>query len=142
MKHLSRAFIALLMAVLMAATLPVQVFADSTTDKYISEVQIGVGKSASDAEKALEGYEILKDDSGNNVDLNKSAGATGIGGKGNRVVYMGFKRTSQRAEAVTDLALMNMKGGYSVEDYESLMEKQMSNQIIPFVNGFLAVIEE
>ena len=142
MKWLIRVLIALFMAIIMAATLPVQVFAESNEEKYISEVQIGVGKSSSDAEKALDGYEILKDDSGNYADLNQKAGASGIGSKGERVVYMGIKRTKNRAEAITDLAVMNMKGGYSVEDYEALMEKQMSNQIIPFVNGFLAVIEE
>ncbi len=142
MKHLSRAFIALILAILTAMTLPAQVFADSVDEKYISEVKIGVGKSASDAEKSLEGYEILKDDSGNNADLNKNAGATGTGGKGNRVVYIGFKRTSDPKEAITDLAVMNMKGGYSVKDYEDLMEKQMKEQIIPFVNAFIEAIKE
>ena len=52
------------------------------------------------------------------------------------------KTTTDRKEAVTDLALMNMKGGYSVEDYEALMEGQMKSQIIPFVEDFLAAIEE
>ncbi len=142
MKHLSKVLVALLLAVLTAAILPAQVFADSAEEKYISEVQIGVGKSASEAEKSLEGYEILKDDKGKNVDLNKNAGATGIGGKGNRVVYLGFKRTNFKNEAVTDLAVMNMKGGYSVEDYDALMESNIKEQIMPFVNSFLATINE
>ena len=142
MKHLSRTLIALILAILTAMTLPAQVFAAATDEKYISEVQIGVGKSAAEAEKSLEGYEILKDDKGNKVDLNKNAGATGVGGKGNRVVYLGFKKTANEKEAITDLAVMNMKGGYSVEDYEALMESQMKEQIIPFVNAFIAAINE
>ncbi len=142
MKSLSRALIAVILAILTAMTLPAQVFADSTDEKYISEVQIGVGKSASEAEKALEGYEILKDGNGNYADLNKNAGATGTGAKGNRVVYLGFKKTAYANEAITDLAVMNMKGGYSVEDYEALMESNMKDQIIPFVDSFLAAIEE
>ena len=142
MKHLTRVLIAVILAILTAATLPAQVFADSTDEKYISEVMLGVGKSASEAEKMLEGYEILKDDKGKNVDLNKNAGATGIGGKGNRVVYLGFKRTGLKSEAITDLAVMNMKGGYSVEDYDALMESNIKEQIMPFVDGFLATITE
>jgi len=142
MKHFSRALIALILAALTAMTLPAQVFAAGTNEKYISEVQIGVGKSASEAEKSLDGYEILKDDNGNNVDLNKNAGATGVGGKGNRVVYLGFKKTADSKQAITDLAVMNMKGGYSVEDYEALMESQMKDQIIPFVESFVSAIEE
>ena len=142
MRHLSKILIAVILAVLTAMTLPAQVFAAGTEEKYISEVQIGVGKSASEAEKMLEGYEILKDDKGNKVDLNKNAGATGIGGKGNRVVYLGFKRTGLKSEAITDLAVMNMKGGYSVEDYDALMESNIKEQIMPFVDGFLATITE
>ena len=142
MKHFSRALIALILAALTVMTLPAQVFAAGTDEKYISEVQIGVGKSASEAEKSLDGYEILKDDNGNNVDLNKNAGATGVGGKGNRVVYLGFKKTADSKQAITDLAVMNMKGGYSVEDYEALMESQMKDQIIPFVESFVSAIEE
>ena len=141
MKKLSTVIIALILAALIATLLPLQVFADSTDEKYISEVKIGVGKTASEAEKALEGYEILKDDSGNLVDLNKDAGG-GAASKGNRVVYLGFMRTASEKLAVTDLAVMNMKGGYSVEDYEVLMESQMKEQIIPFVEGFLSAIEE
>ena len=37
---------------------------------------------------------------------------------------------------------MNMKGGYSVRDYEMLMEQQMTQQIIPFVDDFLVTVKE
>ena len=141
MKKTSSIIIALLLAVTIAMSLPVQVFADSTTEKYISEIKIGVDKKADKALAALEGYEILKGDDGKPVDLNKDAGG-GVGSKGNRVVYLGFKRTSDRSEAVTDLAVMNMKGGYSTEDYDALMDYYIKEQITPFVDSFLAAIEE
>ena len=141
MKHLSRIIIALVLALLMATLLPVQVFADGNEDKYISEIKIGVGEDADEAANSLKGYVILKDDSGNNADLNKEAGG-GWGSKGDRVVFLGYKKTNKRAEAITDLALMNMKGNYSVADYEALMETQMKTQIIPFVNNFITAVEE
>ncbi len=140
MKTLSKILIALVLALTIACTLPAQVFADSVTE-YISEVKIGMGKEAKDAAAALEGYTILSDESGNPVDLNQKAGG-GWGSKGEKVVYLGYKTTTDRNDAVTDLALMNMKGGYSVQEYEALMESQMKSQIIPFMDNFLVAIKE
>ena len=135
MKHLSKAIIAVFMAVLMGTLLPVQVFAD--TPDYIGEVKIFMGDySAAQAE----GYTLLKD--GNNpVDLNQDAGG-GAGSKGEKAVYLGYKTTKNKDEAITDLALMNMKGGYRTKDYQTLMNSQMNAQIIPFVDSFLAAIKE
>ena len=135
MKHLSRAIIAVFMAALMGTLLPVQVFADSPD--YISEVKIFAGDySAAEAE----GYTLLKD--GNNpVDLNQEAGG-GLGSKGEKAVYLGYKTTKERADAITDLALMNMKGGYDVAEYTALMNQQMKSQILPFIEKFQATIDE
>ena len=135
MKHLSRAILAVFMAVLMGTLLPVQVFAD--TPDYISEVKIFAGDYSA---AQSEGYTLLKD--GNNpVDLNQDAGGS-LGSKGEKAVYLGYKTTKNKNEAITDLALMNMKGGYRTNDYESLMNSQMNSQIIPFVDNFLSAIKE
>ena len=114
MKKFIMAFIALVTALLIAAILPAQVFADSIPE-YISEVKIGMGKDGKSARAALSDYKILSDDKGNPVDLNQKAGG-GLGSKGDKVVYLGYKTTADRDEAITDLALMNMKGGYSVQE--------------------------
>ena len=134
MKHLSRALTAVILAVLMATLLPAQVFAD--TPDYISEVKIGIGKTADEAKASLEGYTIL------DCNLNENAGASGVGSNGNRAVYLGYKTTTERKDAITDLALMNMKGGYDVNEYDILMEKQLKSQIIPFVENYISAIDE
>ena len=138
------AFVAAALSAVMIMLPPMQVMAAETepvtATEYISEVRIGVGKTMEEAEKSLEGYTILKNGD-NNADLNEKAGG-GMGSQGERVVLLGYKTTTDRSEAVTDLALMNMKGGYSVSDYEALMEKQMKEQIIPFVKNFQAAIDE
>ena len=137
------AFIAVAMSAVTIMLTPTQVMAaaqDASPTEYISEVRIGVGKNIFDASRSLEGYTILKNGS-NPVDLNENAGG-GFGSKGEKVVLLGYKTTTDRNDAITDLALMNMKGGYSVPDYEILMEKQMKEQIIPFVNNFQAAIDE
>lgn len=136
MKKLSVALIAVFLAVLTGILHPVQVFAESLPD-YVSEVKVFYGDYT--AAKA-EGYTLLKD--GNDpVDLNRKAGG-GLGSKGEKAVYLGYKTTKNSKEAITDLALMNMKGGYRTKDYEFLMERQMNAQIIPFVESFSAAIEE
>ncbi len=50
MKKFSLAITALIMALLIAATLPTQVFADSLPE-FISEVKVGMGKKASGRKK-------------------------------------------------------------------------------------------
>ena len=135
MKHLSRTILALVLALLMATLLPVQVFAD--TPDYVSEIKIAMGDNA---ESDLEGYTILKDGD-KIVDINQNAGG-GIASKGEKKVLLGYKTTNKRSEAITDLALMNMKGGYSVVEYEALMETQMKTQILPFIENFQVAIDE
>ena len=140
MKKITIIITSLVMALLIAGTVPAQVFADSVPE-YISEVKIGMGKDSEDAAAALAGFKILSDEKGNPVDINQKAGG-GAGSKGDKVVYIGYKTTTDRSEAVTDLALMNMKGGYSVKDYEYLMGTQIKSQIIPFVENFIPALRE
>ncbi len=138
MKKASIIILAFMLAFSIACTLPAQVFADALSE-YISEVKVYEGSC--DA-AASEGFKILSDEKGNPVDLNQGSGATGIGAKGNKKVYLGYKTTTVRSEAITDLALMNMKGGYDCAEYDKLMEGQICQQIAPFVDSFLAAIIE
>ncbi|MBO7398080.1 MAG: hypothetical protein J6V10_03210, partial [Clostridia bacterium] len=107
MKRLSQSILAVFLAVLMGILPTVRVFAAETeSPDYISEVKIFMGDySAAEAE----GFTLLKDGNGP-VDLNQNAGG-GLGSKGEKAVYLGYKTTKNRSEAITDLALMNMKGG-------------------------------
>ena len=138
MKRLSQSVLTVFLAILMGILPTVRVFAAGTeSPDYISEVKIFMGDySAAEAE----GFTLLKD-GGDPVDLNQNAGG-GFGSKGEKAVYLGYKTTKDRSEAITDLALMNMKGGYKTKDYEALMQQQMSSQIVPFVQSFLDAIEE
>ena len=135
-------FVSLTLAVIMALMNPVKALASNTAETvYLSEIRVGMGKSSSEAANALEGYTIVTDDKGNKVDFNSDAGG-GWGSKGEKVVYIGFKTTTSRKDAITDIALMNMKGSYSIDDYDALMEDYINEQITPFVNGFCVAIKE
>ena len=141
MKHLSRVLIALILAVLIAATLPAQVFAVSTP-VYISDIRLGEGSSTQSALNGLDKYDILKYEDGSFVDLNQNAGSDDDKAKGQKVVLLGYKTTKNKDEAITDIALMNMKGGFSVHDYDALMESNFKEQILPFIENFKTAIEE
>ena len=135
MKKLSTAIISLVLVLLMATLVPVQALAD--TPNYISEIKVAMGGTGD-----LKGYIVLSDDKGNPVDVNQTGGSTSYGAKGNKSVYIGYKTTKNKDDAVTDLAVMNMKGGYNLDDYEYLMNTQLKSQVIPFVDNFLTAIKE
>lgn len=138
MKRLSQSILAVFLAVLMGMIPAVKAFAaEPESPDYISEVKIFMGDcSAAEAE----GFTLLKD-GGNPVDLNQNAGG-GLGSKGDKAVYLGYKTTKDRSEAITDLALMNMKGGYDVAEYEALFDEYIKSQIIPLADEFVDMINE
>ena len=121
--------------------------AESTSGgKYITDVRIGMGETADEAKNELEkdGYTILKDDAGNYADINEGAGSKSVlkRGANDKKVYLGYKTTDDANDAITDLAVMNMLGGYSITDYDDLMEKHMNSHVRPFVDNFIAALEE
>jgi len=127
MKRWTRKLTALLLAVLMAAIPTVNAGAAANT-KYVSDVLTVTAASASEAKKLLEekGYALV---SGN---LNGTL-STGV--------YLGIRETADSDEALTDLALMNMLGGYSYSDYETIMKSQ-SDAIFATVENLLPAIAE
>ncbi len=148
MKKLLTAITSAVLCMTMLIIAPTQIVASAAENeqKYISEVKIGMGVTSDQASKELldEGYTILKDDNGNYADLNKDAGAASPlkEGPNQKIVYLGYKTTSEAGNAITDLAVMSMEGGYSFEDYEKLMQSHLDTQIKPFVNRFIATLKE
>lgn len=94
----------LLLATLVTA-LPMQAFADTIQEEeelYLKSVRVATAKSPEEARRQLEaeGYIFLEEN------LNE-------GTKGNGV-YLGYTTTTDPAEAIYDMKLMNMNGGYSL----------------------------
>jgi hypothetical protein len=120
--------------------------AASDKPEYISEVKVGMGQTSDEASKELleEGYTILLKEDGSYADLNENAGSKSAlkAGPNQKIVYLGYKTTSDASDAITDLAVMNMEGGYSFQEYEILMDNQMETQIKPFVERFIATLTE
>ena len=109
-------------------------FAASSNKTYVKETVLSYGKTEDEAKKWLNdnGYEVL--------DHNLNEGADDIFSK-KRAVYLGYKTTNNADEAITDMRLMNMNGGYSVQDYQILLEEQKAS-IGAFIDSFIVAVNE
>ena len=109
-------------------------FAASSNKTYVKETVLSYGKTEDEAKKWLKdnGYEVL--------DHNLNEGADDIFSK-KRAVYLGYKTTNNADEAITDMRLMNMNGGYSVQDYQILLDEQKAS-IGAFIDSFIVAVNE
>ena len=115
----------LILAVLMLiSVLPISVFA-AEEKVYVKEVRISTAADENSAKQWLinNGYQVL------DVNLNQKSNAD--------AVYMGYITTTNPDEAITDIAVMQMEGGYSFSQFEAALQQQAEN-----VNDALRAIEE
>ena len=120
--------VALVLTLTMIALVPLNTAAAANNGKYVSEVYVAYGKDADEAKKTL------SDKGFTPVEGNLNDG-------GKTYAMMGYKTTDDIRESITDLAVMNMRGDYSVEDYKKLLKGQKT-EIAEFLTEFMAVIRE
>ena len=136
MKHnkIFSAIISVVLVLTLCVTTCTSAFAATSSKKYIKEMIISYGETADEAKKWLtdNDYEVL------DKNLNEGADDTF---STKRAVYIGYKTTDNKDEAITDMKLMNMKGGYSVQDYQMLLDEQKTS-IKNFFNNFKVAIKE
>ena len=130
-----RVTIALLLTLTIALMIPLQTFAADNKGKYISEVYIAYGKDEESAKQ------ILTDKGFTPMEHKYSTDFINLNREGKTAVVMGYKTTNDIRDSITDLAVMNMNGNYSVEDYKTLLKSQKT-QIAEFLNEFMATIKE
>ncbi len=133
-KKMLRRTIGLFLAVATAVTTCTSAMAASSKATYIKDVVISYGDTEEEAKNWLteNGYEIL--------DNNLNEGADDLISS-KRAVYLGYTTTNDAEEAITDMRLMNMQGGYSVQDYQIMLEEQKTN-IRSFLDKFLIAVNE
>ncbi len=145
-KQLISKFTAILLAAAMtlgltAANAPAAVYAEEEeSGKYVQDVFIAYDKTEKKAVERLKkaGWEPVEGDFNagkaswyDNNDLAKD----------NVAAVMGIRRTNDKKDAITDMAVMNMKGGYSIPEYEKLINEKKT-EIKELINNFKVVIEE
>ena len=115
--------ISLVIALLIACT-PAALAAPSRNQgkvTYLSEVAVIEAASDTDAQKIL--TELKKTENGAftnmiSLDLNKG---------GQKKVYLAYKTSSNVDDAITDLAIMNMEGNYTMGNYEQILSENMAS---------------
>ena len=101
-------------------------------EEFISEVSLVYEDSIEDAKKAIEGtdWKLF------GYDLNANADKTFDDG-----VYLIYKTTTNVEDAITDLRVMDMYGGYSTTNYQQQLEKTRSQYMQAIADLRVAVNE-
>ena len=136
--HFTNRFLSCLMAVVMVFTIfsaPALAAGNDGNGKYLKDVYIAYGETKEEAESWMRdtGWEPFAD-----LNDGKTSNAPGFA---NAVAVLGIKRTNDPGEAITDMAAMNMNGGYSFDDYEALVA-QKKTDITEFINTFVPALNE
>ncbi len=105
---LLKVLISMILVVTMCMTMVMPASAGRIT-YYLSDLKMAEAATADEAKKMLTdvGYEIL--------DKNLNPG-------GDKAVYLGYKKSTNVDDAITDVKVMNMKGGFNISDYETIFE--------------------
>ena len=122
MKRTFKSLISFLLALSMVLGMSVTAFAASDVEEeYVSELRLVYADSYQEAqerlsETALQGYKILNHGlNGNSGVVNTLLGTSGV--------WLAYKTTTDIDEAITDIAIMQMGGGYSVGNYQQMIEQ-------------------
>ena len=113
MKKLFKSIIATILVVSMLCATSVVAFASSSIqEEYISDIRLIYADTYEEAklvltESKLEGYKIL------NNNLNANSGKTGV--------WLAYKTTTDINDAITDVAVIQMGGGYNAANYQAMI---------------------
>ena len=113
-------FLAVLLSIVMLGYTPLNVFAAEGTTKtlYIKDIKLIYAESKSEAQSYVPaGYTLLE------YDLNKGTEYVFDVYE----VYLAYSTTEDPNEAITDIKMMNMNGGFVLSDYEEQLQNVKEN---------------
>ena len=118
----------ILSLVMVFLAIPVTAFAAEKTE-YIKELRLSTAPTEEEAKQWLvdNGYVVLS------TNLNKDTKKD--------PVFLGYKITYDAKEAITDMAVMQMDGGYSFSEYAEAL-KQQQEDVEEMLGAFVVAIEE
>ena len=130
-------------AILAMQTPVMSLQAAAASTQYISEVILSYGKTDDEAKSWLtqNGYKVV----GQNLNEGGEGGSDAFSWLGlaseKRSVFLGYKTTTNPEEAITDMKIMNMNGGYSYEAYEKVLA-DMAAEKEHFLQNIMAALKE
>ena len=130
MKFIIKSIVSIILVISMLLSTSVVAFAKST-ENYLSELRIVYANSYDEAKQVLtssklEGYQIF------NENLNNGSGEIGV--------WLAYKTTTNVDDAITDIAIMQMGGGYSEGNYQQMIKKS-KDDYAAMGNIYLEAIE-
>lgn len=117
MGRITKKFIALVLVIsMMLATVPVSALA-SSSEEYLADLRLVYADKYEDAvsivaSSMFDDYEVL------NYNLNNKSGKTGT--------WLAYKTTDDIELAITDIAVMQMQGGYQEGNYQAMLAQSRS----------------
>ena len=108
---LLKVLISMILVVTMCMTMMMPASAGRVT-YYLSDLKMAEAATEDEAKKMLTdaGFTVL--------DKNLNPGA-------DKAVYLGYKKSKNVDDAITDVKVMNMNGGFNISDYETIFEEAM-----------------
>ena len=124
-------FLKVLISMILVATMCVTMMMPASAGRvtyYLSDLKMAEASTADEAKKLLTdaGYEIL------DKNLNPD---------GSKAVYLGYKKSTNVDDAITDVKVMNMNGGFNISDYETIFQEAL-NQYSSEVNNLRIAANE
>ena len=113
MKNITKRIISMILTVTLLFCATVPVFADDYEDEeYLSDLRIVYADDYDEAteileDSGLEGYKLL------DANLNENTGKKGV--------FLVYKTTTDVEDAITDIAIMQMNGGYKEGNYQEMI---------------------
>ena len=129
MKKLLKSLLSVVLVLSMMLGTSMSAFAASNIrEEYLSDLRLIYADSYEEAkeiltETSLEGYKIL------NSNLNASSGVVNTL-LGNTGVWLAYKTTTDIDDAITDIAIMQMGGGYSVGNYQEMIAQSYEEYLV------------
>ena len=105
-------FLKVLISMVLVATMCVTMMMPASAGRatyYLSDLKMAEAKNADEAKK------LLKDAGFTVLDKNLNPGD-------DKAVYLGYKKSTNVDDAITDVKVMNMKGGFNISDYDSIVD--------------------
>ena len=130
MNNISKRIVSMLLTVCLLFLATVPVFA-AEDEEYLSDLRLIYADSFEEAGEILassdlEGYKLF------DANLNANTGKTGV--------WLAYKTTTDIEDAITDISVMQMNGGYKEGNYQEMIEKSYA-EYLAMGNIYLSAID-
>ena len=117
MKKMCKRLLSFILIVTMLACSTLSVFAADVAEEYICDLRLIYADDYNEAKAALvgtdfEGYKVF------NANLNDDTGEIGV--------WLAYKTTTDIDDAITDLSIMQMDGGYKEGNYQAMIAESLA----------------